>query len=100
MKQKELERFLNSVDSRYRAVLVASKRAKQLQQGLRPLFEGKNLKVTSMALEEFINEKVEFYEVEPETGGTGDEPAEASGTAPGDTGADRSGSDRASGEEP
>jgi DNA-directed RNA polymerase omega subunit len=60
MEQKELEKFLKEVDSRHRAVLIAVKRAKQLQQGLRPLFEGKSTKVTMMALEELVNKKVEY----------------------------------------
>ncbi|MBN1551792.1 DNA-directed RNA polymerase subunit omega [bacterium] len=64
MKQSELEKFLNAMDSKYRAVLVAAKRAKQLQQGLRPLFEGKSTKATTMALEELINKKVEYYILE------------------------------------
>jgi DNA-directed RNA polymerase omega subunit len=66
MKKKQLEQFLGRMDSRYRAVIVASKRAKQLQQGLRPLFEGKSAKVTTMALEEFVNEKVDYYITNPE----------------------------------
>ena len=60
MKQEELEIFLKSLDSRHRAVLVAAKRARQLQQGLRPLFDGKTTKVTTMALEELVAGKVTF----------------------------------------
>ena len=61
MDEYQLEQFLNSVDSRHRAVVLAAKRAKQLQKGLRPYFEGKSTKVTVMALEELINKKVEMY---------------------------------------
>ncbi len=64
MDDYQLEQFLNSVDSRHRAVVLAAKRAKQLQKGLRPYFEGKSTKVTIMALEELINQKVEMFEPE------------------------------------
>ena len=66
MQQKKLEDWLNSIDSRHRAVLVASKRAKQLQKGLRPYFDSKTSKVTTMAIEEFINGKVDWYELSQE----------------------------------
>lgn len=63
MNKNKLEVWLNNIDSRHRAVLVVAKRAKQLQKGLRPYFESKSSKVTTMALEEFINEKVDWYEL-------------------------------------
>ena len=50
----QLEKYLDQLDSGYRAVIIASKRAKQLKKGLRPLFEGKSTKVTTMALEEIV----------------------------------------------
>lgn len=66
MNAKNLEQWLNSVDSRHRAVLVVSKRAKQLQKGLRPFFDSKTSKVTTMAIEEFVNGKVDYYELSDE----------------------------------
>ncbi|MBN1878974.1 DNA-directed RNA polymerase subunit omega [bacterium] len=66
MNEQKLEKWLGSVDSRHRAVLVVSKRAKQIQKGLRPYFDSKTLKVTSMALEEFVKGKVDWYELSQE----------------------------------
>ncbi len=66
MDEKKLEKWLGGVDSRHRAVLVVSKRAKQIQKGLRPYFDSKTAKVTTMALEEFVKGKVEWYELSPE----------------------------------
>ncbi|HPQ41068.1 MAG TPA: DNA-directed RNA polymerase subunit omega [bacterium] len=63
MNKNKLEQWLNSIDSRHRAVLVVAKRAKQLQKGLRPFFESKSSKVTTLALEEFINNRVGWYEL-------------------------------------
>ncbi|GEM_PF-6266821 len=58
MNLKAVETFLNTLDSRYRGVLVVAKRAKQLQKGLRTLFEGKSVKVTTLALEDFVSGKI------------------------------------------
>jgi DNA-directed RNA polymerase omega subunit len=66
MNVKKLENWLNSVDSRHRAVLVVSKRAKQIQKGLRPYFDSKSSKVTTMALEEFVEGKIDWYELTEE----------------------------------
>ncbi len=60
MKETDLERFLNSTDSRHRVVIIAAKRARQLQQGLGQFFEGKSTKVTTMALEELVTGKIEM----------------------------------------
>lgn len=66
MNDKKLEKWLSGIDSRHRAVLVVSKRAKQIQKGLRPYFDSKSAKVTTMALEEFIQGKVDWYELSQE----------------------------------
>jgi DNA-directed RNA polymerase subunit K/omega len=66
MNDKKLEKWLSGIDSRHRAVLVVSKRAKQIQKGLRPYFDSKSTKVTTMALEEFIQGKVDWYELSQE----------------------------------
>jgi len=66
MNETKLEKWLENMDSRHRAVLVASQRAKQLQKGLRPYFESKTSKVTTMAIEEFISGKFDWYELSEE----------------------------------
>lgn len=66
MNDKKLEKWLSGVDSRHRAVLLVSKRARQIQKGLRPYFDSKSTKVTIMALEEFIQGKIDWYELSPE----------------------------------
>ncbi len=60
MDQRKLEGFIKDIGNRHLAVLIAVKRAKQLQQGLRPLFEGKRKKLTTMALEEMIEGRLEY----------------------------------------
>lgn len=70
MNLKAVEVFLNTLDSRYRGVLVVAKRAKQLQKGLRTLFEGKAVKVTTLALDDFTSGRVVIdlsAEPEPES---------------------------------
>ena len=47
-------------DSRYRVVLVAAQRAKQLMRGTTPSQTSKFTKETSMALEEVLGDKVEY----------------------------------------
>ena len=47
-------------DSRYRVVLVAAQRAKQLMRGTTPSQTSKFAKETSMALEEVLGDKVEY----------------------------------------
>ncbi|MCD4655474.1 DNA-directed RNA polymerase subunit omega [bacterium] len=66
IQEKKLEKWLSNIDSRHRAVLVVSQRAKQLQKGLRPYFDAKTSKVTTMAIEEFVNGKVDWYKLSQE----------------------------------
>ncbi len=47
-------------DSRYRVVLIAAQRAKQLMRGTTPSQTSKFAKETSMALEEVLGDKVEY----------------------------------------
>ena len=47
-------------DSRYRVVLVAAQRAKQLMRGTTPSQTSKFTKETSMALEEVLGDKVAY----------------------------------------
>jgi len=48
------------VDSRYRIVAVASQRARQLAEGAKPAVETRYTKPTTIALQEFYNNKLEF----------------------------------------
>lgn len=45
---------------RYRLVIIASQRARQLVDGARPYIETKNIKPTSIALEEVLQGNIEF----------------------------------------
>jgi DNA-directed RNA polymerase subunit omega len=45
---------------RYRLAIIASQRARALVDGARPLIETKNIKPTTIALEEVLQGKIEF----------------------------------------
>ncbi len=64
------------MDSKYRLVIVAAKRAKQLNRGAAPLIQTRSTKPTYQALEEIASGKL-GYEVEPLTGETARELVEA-----------------------
>jgi DNA-directed RNA polymerase subunit omega len=72
------EDLLEHIDSKYRLVIVASKRAKQLNRGAAPLIQPRSLKPTYQALEEIASGKL-GYEVEPLTGEIARELVEAEG---------------------
>jgi DNA-directed RNA polymerase omega subunit len=48
------------IDSKYRKILIAAKRSKQLARGARPRVVLPNAKVTRVALEEVDQGKIEF----------------------------------------
>ena len=50
------------IDSKYRLILLAAQRAKQIQRGAKPRVEMDSAKIkpTTIALEEFENKKVNF----------------------------------------
>jgi DNA-directed RNA polymerase omega subunit len=48
------------IDSKYRKILIAAKRSKQLARGARPRVVLPNAKVTRIALEEVEQGKIEF----------------------------------------
>ncbi|MFQ5989739.1 MAG: DNA-directed RNA polymerase subunit omega, partial [Candidatus Methylomirabilales bacterium] len=52
------------VDSKYRLVVIAAKRSRQLNQGERPLAHTKTVKPTYIALDEVAAGRIE-YEVKP-----------------------------------
>jgi DNA-directed RNA polymerase omega subunit len=55
-----------TIDSKYRKILIAAKRSKQLARGARPRVVLPNAKMTRVALEEVEQGKIEFeiYEIE------------------------------------
>ncbi|HVF67115.1 MAG TPA: DNA-directed RNA polymerase subunit omega [Pyrinomonadaceae bacterium] len=66
--QDNPERESPSLDSKYRLILVAAQRSKQLQRGARPRVEmdSQRHKPTRIALEEVLRGKVHFSLVEKE----------------------------------
>jgi DNA-directed RNA polymerase subunit omega len=50
--EKEENNWKTDIDSKYRLVIVAAKRSKQLQKGARPRIQTGNNKPTRVALEE------------------------------------------------
>lgn len=62
-----LEQLLGYVDSKYRLVIIAAKRAKQLLRGAEPLLAAKSHKPTYIALEE-IGAGALTYEAQPPEG--------------------------------
>jgi DNA-directed RNA polymerase subunit omega len=51
----------DTIDTRYRLVIIASQRTKQLMQTAKPLVETKAKKPTTIALEEVLASKLEFF---------------------------------------
>ncbi|HXC61304.1 MAG TPA: DNA-directed RNA polymerase subunit omega [Nitrospiria bacterium] len=51
----------DTIDTRYRLVIIASQRTKQLMQGRKPMIETKAKKPTSIALDEVLSGKLEFF---------------------------------------
>jgi DNA-directed RNA polymerase subunit omega len=48
------------IDSRYRLVILAAQRARQLMEGSRPVAETRYTKATTIGLEEVLDDRVEF----------------------------------------
>ncbi len=67
MSHVPFEDLLEHVDSKYRLVIVAAKRAKQLNRGAATLIQPRSVKPTYQALEEIASGKL-GYEIEPLTG--------------------------------
>lgn len=63
MAQVPIEDLMEHVDSKYRLVIVAAKRAKQLNRGAAPLVQARSVKPTYQALEEVATGKL-TYEIE------------------------------------
>jgi len=47
--------------SRYKLVLSAAQRANEINSGVKPLIQTKSKKATTIALEEFVEGKVKFF---------------------------------------
>ncbi|MGH7387054.1 MAG: DNA-directed RNA polymerase subunit omega [Candidatus Methylomirabilales bacterium] len=60
MTQVPLEDIMDKVDSKYRLVIIAAKRSRQLNQGTAPTIQSKGYKPTYIALEEMAAGKVEY----------------------------------------
>jgi len=76
MSQTPVEDLMEHVDSKYRLVIVAAKRAKQLNRGAAPLIQTRSVKPTYQALQEMATGKL-AYEIEPLAGDVVPELAEA-----------------------
>lgn len=57
-----LESCLKNVDSRYRAVIVAARRSKQIQKGASPVVKSKTKKAIAYALIELAENRIAFAE--------------------------------------
>ena len=55
-----LEKSLDKVPNRYLLVVLAAKRARQLNRGAQPLLETKQKKPTSIALEEIADSRIAY----------------------------------------
>ncbi len=75
MSQVPFEDLMEHVDSKYRLVIIASKRAKQLNRGAAPLIQTRSQKPTYQALEEMAAGKL-GYEIEALAGELAGETAE------------------------
>lgn len=53
-------------DSKYTMVMVVAKRARQIVDGSEPLVETKSSKPVTIALEELLEDKIEYTKVETE----------------------------------
>ncbi len=77
-RHKEIEETIGNAESKYRLAMMASRRARQINDGALVLIQTKALKPTSIALEEFaLGEfKVEVNEKETRVSKARTEPAE------------------------
>jgi DNA-directed RNA polymerase omega subunit len=54
------DQTMPAIDSKYRKILIAAKRSKQLQKGARPRINVPNAKMTRVALEELKHGLINF----------------------------------------
>jgi DNA-directed RNA polymerase omega subunit len=55
-----------TIDSKYRKILIAAKRSKQIQKGARPRVQMPNNKSTRVAIEEIDRGLIDFQLIGPE----------------------------------
>jgi DNA-directed RNA polymerase omega subunit len=67
MSNQEEKKQLPEIDSKYRKILIAAKRSKQLQKGARPRVQMPNAKPTRIAIEEVTRGLVDFEIIPRET---------------------------------
>ncbi|HUI43665.1 MAG TPA: DNA-directed RNA polymerase subunit omega [Terriglobia bacterium] len=68
--------FPPAVESKYRFILLAAKRARQLQAGARPLLQTTTKRPTKVAQLEVSANLVPFEDLHAEASGNGDAPAQ------------------------
>jgi DNA-directed RNA polymerase subunit omega len=59
-KQENTETLIPAIDSKYRKILIAAKRSKQIQKGAQPRVNMANSKATRVALEEVERGLINF----------------------------------------
>lgn len=64
MSTNSQEQTPQRIDSKYRKILIAAKRSKQLQKGARPRVQVPNTKATRIAIEE-VNRGLVDFEITP-----------------------------------
>lgn len=62
--------------SKFRFIAVASQRCRQLQKGAKPRVQSRSRKFTTIAQEEVLGDKVEFFEGPIDAAATGETVAE------------------------
>lgn len=65
--KKEQTTKMPTIDSKYRKILIAAKRSKQLQKGARPRLQLADAKPTRVALEE-VERGLVGFEIVPQSG--------------------------------
>ncbi|HYP25796.1 MAG TPA: DNA-directed RNA polymerase subunit omega [Blastocatellia bacterium] len=60
---RDEDNWTTSIDSKYRLVLLAAKRSKQLQKGAKPRLQSASKKTTRVALEEVQRGLVQYQQV-------------------------------------
>lgn len=65
MLKPNIDELMEKVDSRYTLVMVVAKRARQLIETQEQLIETESKKPISIAVEEFYEDKVKYFEYDP-----------------------------------
>jgi len=65
MLKPNIDELMEKVDSRYTLVMVVAKRARQLIETQEQLIETESKKPISIAVEEFYEDKVKYFDYDP-----------------------------------